>query len=90
LYEAGVAELQAGLTAGDFSSADLVKAYFKRIEEVNHQRASLHAVIEVNPSAVFEAQILDEERAFFGPRGPLHGIPILIKDNIATVYGEGR
>jgi hypothetical protein len=89
LYEASVAELAAGLDAGSFTSADLVKAYFMRIEEVNEQRASLRAVIETNPLALFEAQALDEERAFFGPRGPLHGIPVLLKDNIATLYGEG-
>jgi hypothetical protein len=90
LYEASIAELQSGLDSGAFTSVDLVKAYFKRIEEVNEDRAKLHAVIETNPLALFEAQALDEERAFFGPRGPLHGIPVLVKDNIATIYGEGE
>jgi amidase len=89
LYEASVVELQAGLDAGAFTSVDLVRAYFKRIAEVNHERAGLRAVLETNPSALFEAQALDEERAFFGKRGPLHGIPVLIKDNIATIYAEG-
>jgi amidase len=65
------------------------QAYFARIDEVNLQRASLRAVIETNPSALLEAQILDEERAFFGPRGPLHGIPVLLKDNIGTIAPEG-
>jgi amidase len=73
LYEASIAELQAGLNASAFTSVDLVKAYLMRIDEVNYERAALHAVIETNPSALFEAQVLDEERAFFGPRGPLHG-----------------
>jgi hypothetical protein len=90
LYEAGIPELQAGMTAGHFSAVDLVKAYFARIDEVNYQRASLRAVIEVNPRALLEAQLLDEERAFFGARGSLHGIPVLAKDNIATIYAEGR
>jgi hypothetical protein len=89
LYEASLVELQTGLNAGTFSSVDLVKAYIMRIGEVNEQRAALRAVLEISPSAVTEAQILDEERKFFGPRGPLHGIPILLKDNIATVFGEG-
>jgi amidase len=90
LYEASVTELQAGLDTGSFTSVELVKAYFKRIEEVNEQRAGLRAVLETNPLALFQAQALDEERAFFGPRGPLHGIPVLVKDNIGTLSGEGE
>lgn len=89
LYEASVAELQVGLDAGHFTSVDLVKAYFARIDEVNLQHAELRAVLETNPTALFEAQALDEERKFFGKRGPLHGIPVLLKDNIATIYTEG-
>jgi amidase len=90
LYEASVAELQSGMGAGAFTSVDLVKAYFKRIEEVNLNGPALRAVIETNPSALSEAQLLDEERAFFGSRGSLHGIPVLIKDNIGTIYSEGE
>ncbi|KIK96877.1 hypothetical protein PAXRUDRAFT_271662 [Paxillus rubicundulus Ve08.2h10] len=89
LYEAGIAELQQGLEKGHFTSVDLVKAYLARIEEVNLNGAALHAVIETNPQALTQAAALDTERENNGSRGPLHGIPLLIKDNIATLHEEG-
>ncbi|KAI0366541.1 amidase signature enzyme [Pilatotrama ljubarskyi] len=89
LYEASIAELQDGLEKGHFTSVDLVKAYFARIEEVNLQGPALRAVIETNPSALRQAAELDFERRLIGARGPLHGIPILLKDNIATLHSEG-
>ncbi|KZT28516.1 amidase signature enzyme [Neolentinus lepideus HHB14362 ss-1] len=89
LYEASVAELGAGLNAGIFTSVDLVKAYFARIDEVNLHGPALRAVIEKNPSALAEAAALDAERTLLGPRGLLHGVPVLVKDNIATVVSEG-
>ncbi|EIW74053.1 hypothetical protein CONPUDRAFT_78321 [Coniophora puteana RWD-64-598 SS2] len=89
LYEASLSDLQAGLTAGQFSSVELVKAYFARIEEVNLNGPELRAIIETNPSALAQAAVLDRERKTVGPRGPLHGIPILVKDNVATVADEG-
>ncbi|KAJ7215196.1 amidase signature enzyme [Mycena rebaudengoi] len=89
LYEASVAELQAGLDAGHFTSVDLVKAYFARIEEVNIKGPGLRAVLEINPSALKQAAALDKERKISGKRSALHGIPILLKDNIATVASEG-
>ncbi|KAJ6617066.1 amidase signature enzyme [Mycena sp. CBHHK59/15] len=89
LYEASVPELQAGLDAGRFTSVDLIKAYFARIEEVNINGPGLRAVIETNPSALKQAAALDLERRLTGKRSALHGIPILLKDNIATVASEG-
>ncbi|KAJ3967751.1 amidase signature domain-containing protein [Lentinula raphanica] len=89
LYEASILELQHGLDAGQFTSVDLIKAYFARIEEVNIQGPGLRAVIEMNPSALEQAAALDAERAVSGKRSLLHGIPILLKDNIATVAPEG-
>ncbi|KAF9484242.1 amidase signature enzyme [Pholiota conissans] len=89
LYEASVLELQAGLEAGHFTSVDLVKAYFTRIDDVNVKGAALRAVIEVNPSAISQADELDKERKISGKRSSLHGIPILLKDNIATIASEG-
>ncbi|KZT28519.1 amidase signature enzyme [Neolentinus lepideus HHB14362 ss-1] len=89
LYEASVTELQAGLNEGDFTSVDLVKAYFARISEVNLAGPALRAVIETNPSALAEAAVLDAERQLLGPRSLLHGIPVLLKDNIATTASEG-
>ena len=50
---------------------------------------ALRAVIELNPSALAQAASLDEERRIMGPRGPLHGIPIILKDNIATLASDG-
>ncbi|KAI0357728.1 amidase signature enzyme [Trametes cingulata] len=89
LYEASIAELQEGLQKGLFTSVDLVKAYFARIDEVNLQGPTLRAVIEKNPSALTQAAQLDRERKLSGPRSALHGIPILLKDNIATLHSEG-
>lgn len=65
------------------------QAYFARIEEVNLQGPVLRAVIETNPSALDEAAALDFERLLHGPRSALHGIPVLVKDNIGTVAFEG-
>lgn len=90
LYEASVVELQAGLQSGLFTSVDLVNAYFARIEEVNLQGPILRAVIETNPSALSQAAALDAERLETGPRSLLHGIPVLVKDNIATIASEGK
>jgi amidase len=66
------------------------QAYFDRIEEVNLKGPALHAVIETNPIALSQASALDDERNDKGGRGPLHGIPLLLKDNIATLHQEGE
>lgn len=57
---------------------------------MNLQGPTLRAVLETNPSALRQAAELDLERKLIGPRGPLHGIPILLKDNIATLHSEGE
>jgi amidase len=79
--EATIPELQAAMASGQLSSKDLVKGYLDRIRSLN---PLLHSVIETNPNAVSIAQHLDNERRKGHVRGPLHGIPILVKDNIAT------
>ncbi|PCH36783.1 amidase signature enzyme [Wolfiporia cocos MD-104 SS10] len=89
LYEASIEELQEGLRKRRFTSVDLVKAYLARIDEVNLNGPGLRAVLETNPHALEQAAELDRERKTSGPRGPLHGIPILLKDNIATKHEEG-
>ncbi|HVO99124.1 MAG TPA: amidase [Bryobacteraceae bacterium] len=81
LEEATLADLQAGLAAGRFTSAALVEQYHARIATVDQK---IHSVIELNPDAGAIAAALDRERKQKGPRGPLHGLPILIKDNIDT------
>ncbi|KAG8733469.1 hypothetical protein FRC11_006017 [Ceratobasidium sp. 423] len=89
LYEASIKDLQNGLDKGEFTSVDLVKAYFARVDEVNLKGPQLHAVIETNPQALAQAAALDAERRRTGKRSPLHGIPLLLKDNIATLASEG-
>ena len=87
LEEATVADLQARMKAGSETSRSLVDKYLARIEAVDRTGPTLHSVIEVNPDARSIADALDAERKAKGPRGPLHGIPVLIKDNIATADG---
>lgn len=66
------------------------QAYFDRIEEVDLKGPALHAVIETNSIALSQAAALDDERKDKGGRGPLHGIPLLLKDNFATLHEEGE
>ena len=66
------------------SSVAQVRAALKRIADLDRKGPSLHAVIELNPEALAIAAALDRERASTGPRSPLHGQPVLLKDNVAT------
>ncbi len=79
-----ISELQDLFATGASSAADICRAYLDRIGEIDRAGPTLCSVIEVNPDALAIAQELDEERRRNGPRGPLHGVPILIKDNIDT------
>jgi amidase len=79
--EKGIPELQAAMASGELTSKQLVVGYLQRIESLNRL---LHSVIETNPDAISIAGDLDRERSRGHVRGPLHGIPILVKDNIAT------
>jgi amidase len=79
--EKSIPELQAAMASGELTSKDLVEGYLGRIQSLN---PLLHSVIEANPDAILIAQRLDDERRSGRVRGPLHGIPILVKDNIAT------
>src|SRR4051794_31905890 len=83
--EKDIATLQADMAAGRVSAADLVRAYIARIDALDRGGPQLHAVIAVNPNAIADARALDAERRRGHLRGPLHGIPILVKDNIETV-----
>jgi amidase len=84
LEEITIAELQAGFQSGEHTSVAITERYIARIAELNLEWPELRAVIEVNPEAHAIADALDAERKEKGPRGPLHGIPILLKDNIGT------
>src|SRR3954469_9835775 len=82
--EATIDSLQARMSAGTLTAHELTAAYLQRIEAIDRNGPHLRAVIEVNPDALAIADTLDAERKAGHVRGPLHGIPILIKDNIAT------
>ncbi|QTN29833.1 amidase [Rhodoferax sp. AJA081-3] len=82
--EKSVVELQAAMAAGRTTAQQLVRLYLARIAAVDKAGPKLNAVIELNPDALAIAKALDAERKAKGPRGPLHGMPVLLKDNIAT------
>ena len=82
--EATLADLQAAMAAGRQTAVSLTQAYVRRIEDLDQRGPALRSVLEVNPDALAIARDLDRERKAKGPRSPLHGIPILIKDNIGT------
>ena len=84
LEEATIAELQAGMAAGKYTSRSITVVYLQRIDALDKKGPGLRSVLETNPDALAQATALDAERKAKGPRGPLHGIPILVKDNVAT------
>ena len=84
LEEVTIAELQQGLQSGKYTSKALVEKYTDRINDIDRRGPTLRSVIELNPDAEAIAVALDRERKERGPRGPLHGVPILLKDNIDT------
>ena len=84
LDEITIPELQEGMKSGKFTARVLVEKYSTRIDEIDKRGPAVNAVIELNPEAAAIAEALDQERKGKGPRGPLHGIPVLIKDNIDT------
>jgi amidase len=84
MVEATVADMTAAMAAGHVTSEKLVWLYLERIATLDKQGPRLNTVLEVNPDAVFIARAMDRERDARGPRGPLHGVPVLLKDNIDT------
>jgi len=81
IAEASIADLQTLMEQGERSAEAITRAYLERIEKLD---AELNAVIVANPDALAQARALDNERREKGPRGPLHGIPVLLKDNIES------
>lgn len=84
LGEISIAELHDRMQRGEISSEAVTAWYLERIETVDHDGPTLRSVLEINPDALTIARALDEEWQASGPRGPLHGIPVLLKANIDT------
>ncbi len=87
LEEITIPELQDGMKSGRFTARSLVEKYHERIDDIDKRGPAVNAIIELNPDALSIADALDQERKSKGPRGPLHGVPVLIKDNIDTADG---
>lgn len=84
VVEASVADLQAAMQAGRLSAVAITQAYLARIKAIDQAGPRINSVIELNPDALAIAAMRDQERRQGATRGPLHGIPVLLKDNIAT------
>jgi len=84
LDEISIDDVQKAFQSGQYSSRSLTEKYLARIQEIDKAGPRVNSVIEVNPDALQIADALDQERKAKGPRGPLHGVPVLIKDNIDT------
>src|SRR5438309_4897098 len=86
LEEATIADLQRRMQSGEFTARSLTERYLQRIAALDKDKSgpAVNAIIELNPDALAIAESLDQERKSKGARGPLHGIPVLIKDNIDT------
>src|SRR5688572_10258447 len=84
IEETTIAALQTAMQAGELTAESLARLYIERIDAIDRAGPTLRSVQEINPDALAIARSLDAERRAKGPRGPLHGIPVLLKDNIAT------
>ena len=84
LLEASISELQAKMQSGGMTSREITELYLDRILAIDKDGPRLNSVIEINPEALEIADVLDQERAAGKVRGPMHGIPVMIKDNIDT------
>src|SRR5262249_59316719 len=82
LEEITITELQAGMTAGTYTTRSITEKYLSRIDQIDKNGPAINSVIEINPDALSIAESLDTERKGKGVRGPLHGIPAMIKDNL--------
>jgi len=84
VFEASISEIQNALVQGQINSVQLVQQYLDRIQAYDKQGPKLNSIVRINPEALAQAQALDAERERTGSRGPLHGVPIVVKDNYNT------
>lgn len=84
VFEASISEIQNALEQGQINSVQLVQQYLDRIQAYDKQGPKLNSIVRINPDALAQAQALDTERQRTGSRGPLHGVPIVVKDNYNT------
>ena len=84
LEEVTLSQLQEGMRSGRWTARGLAEQYLARVEATNQRGPAIRAVIETNPDALAGADEMDAERRARGPRGPLHGVPVFVKDNIDT------
>ena len=84
LEEMTIAEMREGMSAGRFTARGLAEKYLERVEEVDRRGPAINSVIETNPDALALAESLDRERKAGRVRGPLHGVPVMVKDNFDT------
>ena len=84
VFEASITEIRDALDGGQVSSVQLVRQYLNRIQAYDKHGPKLNSIVRVNPQALAQAQALDTERQRTGSRGPLHGVPIVVKDNYNT------
>ena len=82
--ELTIQEIQSSMEEGKMTSKELVMYYLHRIAKYDQDGPKINSILEINPDAIFIAEALDYERSIKGVRGPLHGIPVLLKDNIGT------
>jgi hypothetical protein len=90
LDEVTISSLQEGMAGGKYTAQSLTELYLRRIESIDGQGPAIHSVLETNSDALEIARKLDAERASGRVRGPLHGIPVLLTDNIARRTGWKR
>ncbi|MFX0108243.1 MAG: amidase [Candidatus Hodarchaeota archaeon] len=84
MKEFSILQLQEKMESGELTSRRIVEMYLKRIEEIDRSGPKLNSIIELNPNALAIADALDNERKNNGPRSPMHGVPVVLKDNIDT------
>ncbi|MDX1492881.1 MAG: amidase family protein, partial [Longimicrobiales bacterium] len=84
VVEASITELQEAMSRGEATAVEITRAYLARIAAYDRRGPALNAIVWLNPDALSEAEALDRERSLQGPRGPLHGIPVILKDNYDT------